>query len=51
MNSQKVDPEREIRVLNLLKNGRKEHREAVFVEKTKKLTAKLPKVKLSLLGA
>ena len=41
-------------VLNLLKNGRngrKEHRKAVFVEKTKKLSAKLTTVKLPSLGA
>ena len=54
MNSQKVDPERAIRVLNLLINGRngwKEHRNAVFFEKTKKLFTKLIKVKLPSLGA
>ena len=40
-------------MLNLLKNGRKgckEHRKAVFVEKTKKLNVKLTKVKLTSLG-
>ena len=54
MNSQKVDPERAIRVLNLLKNGIKgwkEHRKAVFVEKTMKRSAKLTEIKLPSFGA
>ena len=49
MNSQKVDPERALRLLNLLKNGRdgwNEHRQAVFVKKTKKLSSKLTTAKL-----
>ena len=54
MNSQKVDPERALRLLNLLKNGRdgwNEHRQAVFVKKTKKLSSKLTTAKLPSFGS
>ena len=53
MNNQKVDTERAVRFLSLLTNGRKgwkEHRKAVFVEKTKKFSGKLTTAKLPSLG-
>ena len=53
MNSQKVDTQRAARLLNLVENGREgwtQHRQAVFVDKTKKLSAKLKTTKLPSFG-